>query len=79
MPLQINKSPYGDGWLMKLTVSNKGELDGLMGADAYKQHQAADAHWEVSERKDLSRDCNPFAFVGFLFFVFFQDQEEVPC
>jgi hypothetical protein len=27
----------------------------------------------------LSRDCNPFAFVGFLFFVFFQDQEEVPC
>jgi glycine cleavage system H protein len=44
MPLQINKSPYGDGWLMKLTVSNKGELDGLMGADAYKQHQAANAH-----------------------------------
>ncbi|CAK9874258.1 unnamed protein product [Sphagnum jensenii] len=43
-PDLINKSPYGDGWLMKLTVSNKGELDGLMGADAYKQHQAADAH-----------------------------------
>jgi hypothetical protein len=47
LPLQINKSPYGDGWLMKLTVSNKGELDGLMGADAYKQHQAANAHWEA--------------------------------
>jgi glycine cleavage system H protein len=43
-PDLINKSPYGDGWLMKLTVSNKGELDGLMGADAYKQHQAANAH-----------------------------------
>jgi glycine cleavage system H protein len=66
-PDLINKSPYGDGWLMKLTVSNKGELDGLMGADAYKQHQAANAHWEVPE-KDLSRDCNPFAFVGFLSF-----------
>jgi glycine cleavage system H protein len=68
-PDLINKSPYGDGWLMKLTVSNKGELDGLMGADAYKQHQAADAHWEVSERICLEI-VTPLLLLVFCFLFF---------
>lgn len=32
----INDDPYGAGWLIKLRMSDPGELDGLMDADAYQ-------------------------------------------
>lgn len=35
-PELINSSPYGDGWLMKLRVSDKSELSKLLDAAAYK-------------------------------------------
>ena len=35
-PELVNTSPYEDGWMIKLRVSDKGELDGLMTADAYQ-------------------------------------------
>ena len=31
-----NSDPEGDGWFFKLTLSDKGELDGLMDEVAYK-------------------------------------------
>ena len=31
-----NSDPEGDGWFFKLTLSDKGELDGLMDEAAYK-------------------------------------------
>ena len=34
--LQVNKSPFDDGWLMKVKVTDKGQLDSLLDADAYK-------------------------------------------
>jgi glycine cleavage system H protein len=37
-PETINKDPYGDGWVVKVKISNAGELDSLMKADAYKAH-----------------------------------------
>ncbi len=37
-PETVNDSPYGDGWLMKLKLSDPGELDALMDAEAYAQH-----------------------------------------
>jgi glycine cleavage system H protein len=37
-PELVNEDPYGDGWLIKVTISDKTELDGLMDADAYEQH-----------------------------------------
>lgn len=43
-PDLVNKSPYADGWLVKVEVANKGEIDSLMTPDAYRQHQAADSH-----------------------------------
>ncbi len=46
LPSQVNKSPYADGWLVKVEVANKGEIDSLMTPDAYRQHQAADSHWK---------------------------------
>ena len=35
-PEKINDDPYGDGWLVKVTLSNPGELDDLMDAAAYE-------------------------------------------
>lgn len=37
-PQLVNSSPYGDGWMVKLKVSDAGELEELMDADAYKAH-----------------------------------------
>ena len=37
-PELINSDPYGAGWLIEITLSNAGELDGLMDAAAYQKH-----------------------------------------
>ncbi len=34
-PELVNRSPYGDGWMLTLRVSDPAELDKLMDADAY--------------------------------------------
>ncbi len=36
-PATINEDPYGEGWLVKVRMSDPGELDGLMSADAYRE------------------------------------------
>jgi glycine cleavage system H protein len=35
-PEQVNKDPYGAGWLIKLKVSNPGDVSQLMDATAYE-------------------------------------------
>ncbi len=40
-PETINKDPYGDGWIIKIKMSNPAELDGLMSADAYQANVGA--------------------------------------
>jgi len=35
-PEAVNSDPYGDGWMVKITLSNPSEIDGLMSADEYK-------------------------------------------
>ena len=35
-PAGVNRAPEGDGWLMKLKLSNPAELDALMDEAAYK-------------------------------------------
>jgi glycine cleavage system H protein len=37
-PETINKDPYGDGWVIKMKLTNMTELDSLMKADAYRAH-----------------------------------------
>lgn len=32
----INSDPYGDGWIIKIKMSDSGELDKLLSASAYK-------------------------------------------
>ena len=36
-PENVNKDPYGDGWIIKFELSNPSELDELMDVNAYKQ------------------------------------------
>jgi len=37
-PETVNEDPYGDGWLIRVRLSDPGELDGLMDVDAYKAY-----------------------------------------
>lgn len=34
-PELVNSDPYGEGWMVKLTVSNPADVDGLLDAAAY--------------------------------------------
>ncbi|MBK8953980.1 MAG: glycine cleavage system protein GcvH [Saprospiraceae bacterium] len=36
-PTLINSDPYGNGWIIKVTIVNPSELDGLLDAAAYKE------------------------------------------
>jgi glycine cleavage system H protein len=35
-PEAVNKDPYGEGWMIKVRVSDPAELDQLMDAEAYQ-------------------------------------------
>lgn len=37
-PETVNQDPYGAGWMVKIKISDKGELDDLMDAAAYEEH-----------------------------------------
>lgn len=39
-PSLVNSDPYGDGWIVKVEISNLADLDNLMDAEAYKKHIA---------------------------------------
>jgi glycine cleavage system H protein len=36
-PELVNSDPYGDGWMVKLKLSDTSELDDLLSAEDYKQ------------------------------------------
>ena len=36
-PETVNADPYGDGWLVRIRLSNPSEADSLLDVDAYKQ------------------------------------------
>jgi glycine cleavage system H protein len=36
-PELVNSDPYGEGWMIKLRISDTSELDALLTADAYKE------------------------------------------
>ncbi|MEY3350849.1 MAG: glycine cleavage system protein GcvH [Bacteroidota bacterium] len=35
-PELVNQDPYGDGWMVKIRITDPGQLNGLMDATAYK-------------------------------------------
>ncbi len=36
-PETVNEDPYGDGWLIRIRMTNPSEVDSLLDVDAYKQ------------------------------------------
>ena len=36
-PELVNSDPYGDGWMIKIQISETSEIDALLDADAYKE------------------------------------------
>lgn len=36
-PEKVNSDPYGEGWMIKIKISNPDEIDGLLDASAYKE------------------------------------------
>jgi glycine cleavage system H protein len=39
-PELINQEPHSDGWIAKIRLADKGELDGLLSADDYEAYLA---------------------------------------
>jgi glycine cleavage system H protein len=36
-PEKVNDDPYGEGWMIKVQISDSSEIDNLMSADDYKK------------------------------------------
>ena len=36
-PEKVNTDPYGEGWMIKLTINNSSEVAGLLSAEQYKE------------------------------------------
>jgi len=36
-PEKVNSDPYGDGWMIKIKLSDVSQIDGLLSAEAYKE------------------------------------------
>ncbi len=43
-PERVNDDPHGAGWMVRMTVGELGELEGLMSAEEYAEYAAAEAH-----------------------------------
>jgi glycine cleavage system H protein len=39
-PETVNEDPYGEGWLIRIRMSDASEVDALLDADAYREHVA---------------------------------------
>ena len=44
MLLQVNSEPFEGGWMMKVKLASKGDLDGLLDPGAYEAHGEAGGH-----------------------------------
>lgn len=36
-PEKVNSDPYGEGWMIKIAISDDSELEGLLSSDDYKE------------------------------------------
>jgi len=36
-PQSVNDDPYGEGWMIKIELSDPSEVDGLLNAAAYRE------------------------------------------
>jgi len=43
-PELVNTDPYGDGWMIRIRLSDTSELDDLMNAEEYEEYIETEAH-----------------------------------
>src|SRR5438132_14150064 len=43
-PERVNQDPYGDGWMIRLAVTQRDEVDSLLDASAYRAFVASEQH-----------------------------------
>ena len=43
-PEKVNADPYGEGWLIKMKVTEPSELEGLLTAEGYKKYVEEGGH-----------------------------------
>ncbi len=43
-PELVNQDPYGNGWIAKIKINDKGEIDKLMSAEEYKKFVSESKH-----------------------------------
>ncbi|MDX5423514.1 MAG: glycine cleavage system protein GcvH [Hymenobacteraceae bacterium] len=36
-PELVNSDPYGDGWIIKMSIDDAGQVEGLLSAEAYRE------------------------------------------
>jgi glycine cleavage system H protein len=36
-PELVNSDPYGDGWIIKMSIDDQGEIEGLLSVEAYRE------------------------------------------
>ena len=41
-PEKVNQNPYGDGWMIRIRMSNSGEVDSLLSAAEYEDFTSAE-------------------------------------
>jgi len=41
-PELVNEDPYGEGWMVKITIGNSSEISNLLSSEAYKSQIAVD-------------------------------------
>ncbi|HEY8185040.1 MAG TPA: glycine cleavage system protein GcvH [Pyrinomonadaceae bacterium] len=41
-PEKVNQDPYGEGWMIRVQMSNPGEVDSLLAAEEYEDFTKAD-------------------------------------
>ena len=54
----INDDPYGEGWLIKVRLSDPSELDALMDSDAYSAFVDAAVSFTSLTDRDLATRCS---------------------
>ena len=41
-PERVNRDPYGEGWMIKLSLARRDDVDGLLDAEAYRAFVASE-------------------------------------
>ncbi|OGL42395.1 MAG: hypothetical protein A2161_11955 [Candidatus Schekmanbacteria bacterium RBG_13_48_7] len=55
-PELVNEDPHGDGWMVKIKISDITEWDSLMTSDEYEEYVAEEQESDMEEDEESSDD-----------------------